>query len=319
MAEAKKTTKKVNSKEEVKPEKVAKKAVDKSESEDSTKKVATAKAGKRSEKAVKEVEQKEAKEVKKAKAKEATEEAPKVKQKPRVKKYSKNQKAGRELLEQDKLYGLKEAIELLPKMSKVKFDASAEMHAALNIDPRQADQMLRTNTSLPAGTGKSIKVAVIAGEKEAEATKKAGADNVDYEALIKEIAKEKFNFDVLIATPDKMGELGKLAKILGPKGLMPSPKNGTVTADPAKSVEEFKKGKVELKNDANGVVHVAFGKLSFKNEDLYTNAKAVIKALSNAKPSGVKGTFIRTMYLTSSMSPSIKLDHNEAIKESKEK
>jgi large subunit ribosomal protein L1 len=116
-----------------------------------------------------------------------------------------------------------------------------------------------------------------------------------------------------------MGELGKLAKVLGPKGLMPSPKNGTVTADPAKSVGEFKKGKVELKNDANGIVHVAFGKLSFKNEDLYNNAKAVIKALLDAKPAGVKGVFIRSMYLCSSMSPSIKLDHNEAIKESKEK
>ncbi len=319
MAEAKKTSKKDNAKEEVEPKKATKKAVDKTESEEATKKLATAKAGKRSAKAVSEVEQKEAKEVKKAKAKETAVDVPKIKQKPRVKKYSKNQKAGREMLEQEKLYGLKEAIELLPKISKVKFDATAELHAALNIDPRQADQMVRTNTSLPAGTGKTIRVAVITGEKEAEAAKKAGADSVDSDSILKEIGKEKFNFDVLIASPDKMGELGKLAKILGPKGLMPSPKNGTVTADPAKSVEEFKKGKVELKNDANGVVHVAFGKLGFKNEDLYSNAKAVIKALSNAKPSGVKGVFIRTMYVTSSMSPSIKLDHNEAIKESKEK
>lgn len=315
MAETKKAAKKT---EEKPKEEIKKKAVTDTK-EETVKKPATAKAGKRSEKATREVEQKEAKEAKKAKAKETIEDVVKVKQKPRVKKYSKNQKAGRELLEQDKLYGLKEAVELLPKISKVKFDATAELHAALNIDPRQADQMVRTNTSLPAGTGKTVKVAVIAGEKEAEAAKKAGADSVDADALIKEISKEKFNFDVLIATPDKMGELGKLAKVLGPKGLMPSPKNGTVTADPAKSVEEFKKGKVELKNDANGIVHVAFGKLSFKNEDLYNNAKAVIKALSNAKPAGVKGVFIRSMFLTSSMSPSIKLEHNEAIKESKEK
>ena len=142
---------------------------------------------------------------------------------------------------------------------------------------------------------------------------------VDAEAITKEIAKEKFNFDVLIATPDKMGELGKLAKVLGPKGLMPSPKNGTVTNDPAKAVEEFKKGKVEIKNDANGVVHVAFGKLSFKNEDLYNNAKAVVKALASAKPAGVKGVFIKNMFVSASMSPSIKLDHSEAIKEAKQK
>lgn len=314
MAEAEKTTKKNQE-----PKDEIKKKVKTDSKEEMIKKPAIAKAGKRSRKAIRELEQKKAKEAKKANAKETTEELPKPKQKPRVKKYSKNQKAARELLEQNKLYSLEEAIELLPKISKVKFDATAELHVTLNIDPRQADQMVRTNASLPAGTGKTVRVAVIAGEKEAEAAKKAGADSVDADALVKEISKEKFNFDVLIATPDKMGELGKLAKVLGPKGLMPSPKNGTVTADPAKSVGEFKKGKVELKNDANGIVHVAFGKLSFKNEDLYNNAKAVIKALLDAKPAGVKGVFIRSMYLCSSMSPSIKLDHNEAIKESKEK
>jgi large subunit ribosomal protein L1 len=275
----------------------------------------TAKAGKRSTKAQAEASAKEAKEAKK----EIKEEVKKPKQKPRVKKYSKNQKAARELIDKTKLYGLKEAVELLPKVSKVKFDATAELHATLNIDPRQADQIVRTNSVLPAGTGKNVKIAVIAGDKEAQAAKSAGADMVDAEAITKEIAKEKFNFDILIATPDKMGELGKLAKVLGPKGLMPSPKNGTVTNDPSKAVDEFKKGKVEIKNDANGVVHVAFGKLSFKNEDLYDNAKAVVKALAGSKPSGVKGVFIKNMFITASMSPSIKLDHSEAIKESKQK
>jgi len=274
----------------------------------------TAKAGKRSAKAQAEATAKEAKETKK----EAKEEVKKVKQKPRVKKYSKNQKAARELLEPGRQYGLKEAVELLPKLSKVKFDATAELHVTLNIDPRQADQMVRTNSILPAGTGKSVKVAVIAAEKDAKAAQSAGADMVDADAIIKEIAKEKFNFDVLIATPEKMGELGKLAKVLGPKGLMPSPKNGTVTAEPAKAVEEFKKGKVEIKNDANGVVHVAFGKLSFKNEDLYANAKAVVKALTSSKPSGVKGVFIKNMFISSSMSPSIRIDQLEASKEAKQ-
>lgn len=275
----------------------------------------TAKSGKRSAKAQAEASEKEAKEAKKS----AKEEIRKVKQKPRVKKYSKNQKAAREMIDKSKLYGLKEAVELLPKVSKVKFDATAEIHITINIDPRQADQIVRTNSVLPAGTGKSIKIAVIAGDKEAQAAKTAGADMVDAEAITKEIAKEKFEFDVLIATPDKMGELGKLAKVLGPKGLMPSPKNGTVTTDPAKAVEEFKKGKVEIKNDANGVIHVAFGKLSFKNEDLYENAKAVVKAVASSKPTGVKGVFIKNMFVTASMSPSIKLDHSEAIKEAKQK
>lgn len=282
----------------------------------------TAKAGKRSAKAQAEVAEKEAKEVRKAKTKKAEEtkeEAPKPKQKPRVKKYSKNQKAARELIEKDRLYTLAEAVELLPKISKTKFDATAEIHIALNIDPRQADQMLRASTALPAGTGKSVKIAVIAGDKEAEAAKKAGADMVDADAVLKDISAEKFNFDVLIATPDKMGELGKHAKVLGPKGLMPSPKNGTVTAEPAKTVEEFKKGKVELKNDANGIVHVAFGKLSFKASDLLDNVKAIVRALGANKPSGVKGVFVRSIYITASMSPSIRIDSAAAAKEAKEK
>jgi large subunit ribosomal protein L1 len=275
----------------------------------------TAKAGKRSAKAQAEEAEKE---VKKAKKDGADKElAKKIKQAPRVKKYSKNQKAARELIDPTKLYSLNEAVELLPKISKTKFDATAEIHVTLNIDPRQADQIVRTSTSLPAGTGKAVKVAVIAGDKESEAAKKVGADMVDADMLIKDIAKEKIGFDVLIATPDKMAELGKLAKVLGPKGLMPSPKNGTVTADPAKATEEFKKGKVEIKNDANGVVHVAFGKVSFKTEDLYSNIKAVVKSLSGSKPSGVKGVFIRNVFVNSSMSPSIKIDTSEALKESK--
>ncbi|MSR68309.1 50S ribosomal protein L1 [Candidatus Saccharibacteria bacterium] len=280
-----------------------------------------AKAGKRSSKTTKEVAEKEAKEVRKTQIKKAKKDEvvkPKQKQKPHVKKYSKNQEAGRALIESDKKYGLKDAIDLLYKVSKVKFDASAELHVALNIDPRQADQMVRANTSLPFGTGKPIRVAVITTDELVASAKQAGADIVDADSIIKDIMNEKFDFDVLIVSPDRMAEVGKLAKALGPKGLMPSPKNGTVTADPAKSVDEFKKGKVEIKNDANGIVHLAFGKLSFKPEALYGNAKAAIKALSSAKPSGVKGVFIRSMYVSASMSPSIQLDNNEAVKEARE-
>jgi len=315
MAEAKKNKKEVKDEtvKKTNPEKIIKEDV--AEKAAPKKLVKTAKAGKRSSKVQAEVIEKEVKEAKKAKASEEI--INKVKQKPRVKKYSKNQKAARDLIEPTKLYTLKEALELLPKISKTNFDASAEIHVTLNIDPRQSDQIVRTTTSLPSGTGKSIKIAVIAQDEEAQLAKKAGADMVDADAIIKDISKEKINFDILIAAPDKMAELGKLAKVLGPKGLMPSPKNGTITADTAKATQEFKKGKVEIKNDANGVVHVAFGKVSFKAEDLYANVKAVVKALSVSKPSGVKGVFIKNMFINSSMSPSIRIDQNEALKESK--
>ncbi len=315
MAEAKKNKKEVKDEtvKKTNPEKIIKEEV--AEKAAPKKLVKTAKAGKRSSKVQAEVIEKEVKEAKKAKASEEI--INKVKQKPRVKKYSKNQKAARDLIEPTKLYTLKEALELLPKISKTNFDASAEIHVTLNIDPRQSDQIVRTTTSLPSGTGKSIKIAVIAQDEEAQLAKKAGADMVDADAIIKDISKEKINFDILIAAPDKMAELGKLAKVLGPKGLMPSPKNGTITADTAKATQEFKKGKVEIKNDANGVIHVAFGKVSFKAEDLYANVKAVVKALSVSKPSGVKGVFIKNMFINSSMSPSIRIDQNEALKESK--
>ena len=315
MAEAKKNKKEVKDEtaKKTNPEKIINEEV--AEKAAPKKLVKTAKAGKRSSKVQAEVIEKEVKEAKKAKASEEI--INKVKQKPRVKKYSKNQKAARDLIEPTKLYTLKEALELLPKISKTNFDASAEIHVTLNIDPRQSDQIVRTTTSLPSGTGKSIKIAVIAQDEEAQLAKKAGADMVDADAIIKDISKEKINFDILIAAPDKMAELGKLAKVLGPKGLMPSPKNGTITADTAKATAEFKKGKVEIKNDANGVIHVAFGKVSFKTEDLYANVKAVVKALSISKPSGVKGVFIKNMFINSSMSPSIRIDQNEALKESK--
>jgi large subunit ribosomal protein L1 len=278
-----------------------------------------AKAGKRSKKLQEEAALKVAKEVKKTEVSKKVEaEKPKVVQKPHVKWYSKNQKAARELLDAEKLYTLSEAVELLPKISKVKFDATAELHASLNIDPKQADQMLRASASLPAGTGKTVIVAVLAGDDNAQAAKKAGADITDAEKLLKDIAKGKFDFDVLIASPEKMAELGRHAKVLGPKGLMPSPKNNTVTPKPAEVVAEIKKGRVELKNDPAGIVHASFGKLSFKQADLLANVKALVSALYSARPTGVKGVYIKSLYITSSMSPSIKLDAAEALKESKE-
>lgn len=296
-------------------EKVDKKPQPDESQKEENKSTATTKAGKHSKKALAEEEAKAQKEErKKKKAEEEVEDKPKVIQKPRIKRYSKNQKSSRELIDFEKLYGVSEAIELLPKISKVKFDPTAEVHISLQLDTKQADQNLRTSAALPAGTGKKVRVAVITSDKEAEAAKKAGADNVDSEAILSAISKGKLDFDVLVASPDKMGELGKHAKVLGPKGLMPSPKSGTVTPTPSAVVEEIKKGRAEIKNDSNGIVHVAFGKLSFKPKDLETNLMAVIKAVKSNKPSGVKGTYIKSIYVTSSMSPSIKLDIAEALK-----
>ena len=274
---------------------------------------AIAKSGKRSKKATEEVALKAKKVAKKASSK--VDESPELKKpNPRKIRISKNQKAARELIEKDKQYGIEEAIKLLPKTSKVKFDATAELHVVLDIDPKQSDQMLRASASLPAGSGKKVVVAVIADEKLSNEAKKAGADRVDSEKLITEIQKGKLNFDVLVSAPEKMADLGKLAKILGPKGLMPSPKNGTVTTDVASAVAEIKKGKVELKNDPSGIMHVAFGKLSFKPTDLESNLRAILSTLKANKSSGVKGSYIKSMYLTSSMGPSIKLDLSDALK-----
>ena len=277
----------------------------------------TAKAGKHSKKAILEAEAKAKKEAHKKHDSKVTEESkPKPIKKPHVVKYSKNQKAARALIEPNKLYDIKEAIILLPKLSKTKFDATAEVHISLSIDTKQSEQNLRTSAALPAGSGQTVRIAVIAGEKDALAAKKAGADLTDDQDLLTAIGKGKFDFDVLIATPEKMSELGRHAKVLGPKGLMPSPKNGTVTNNPSSMVEEIKRGRAEIKNDSSGNVHVAFGKLSFKPSELEDNLRAVLYAVKNNKPNGVKGVYIKSIYITSSMSPSIKLDTELAFKKS---
>ena len=272
-----------------------------------TKKAATTKAGKHSAKALREAEELAEKEARKEAAAEA-EEAPKPKQKPRVKTFTKKQKAARELLDKDKLYSLEDAVELMPKLSQTKFDASVELHIALGIDPRQADQQFRMGVVLPSGTGKAVRVAVLAEPKLAEAAKAAGADLTDSEQIMADIEKSKFDFDILVATPAQMATLGRHAKALGPKGLMPSPKSGTVTADPAKAVGEIKKGRLDLKNDANGIIHVAVGKVSFKSVDLLANAKEVVNSVIHNRPSGVKGVYVKSIYMTATMSPSVKID-----------
>lgn len=277
---------------------------------------ATAKAGKRSKKVIEEEAAKVAKEVRKAETaeKEATKaETPKPKHTPKnmAKAHSKAYREAKAKIE-PKLYDLDEAIELVTKLSKVKFDATVELHANLGIDTRQSDQMIRANVVLPKGTGKTVRVAVIADEAKAKELTAVGADRIDNEKLISEIEKGKIDFDVLIATPDKMAALGKLAKILGPKGLMPSPKAGTVATDPVKAVQEIKAGRVELKNDPSGIIHVSVGKVSFSKADLASNAKAIIAALAKAKPANVKGTYLKSLAVSATMTPSIKVDPTQA-------
>ncbi|MBD2627475.1 50S ribosomal protein L1 [Trichormus variabilis] len=209
---------------------------------------------------------------------------------------------------EDRDYTPIEALALLKETATAKFAEAAEAHIRLGIDPKYTDQQLRTTVALPKGTGQIIRVAVIArGEKVNEATN-AGADIAGSEELIDEIQKGRMDFDKLIATPDVMPQVAKLGKLLGPRGLMPSPKGGTVTFDIASAIAEFKAGKLEFRADRTGIVHVMFGKASFAPEDLLVNLKALQETIDRNRPSGAKGRYWRTFYVSSTMGPSIKID-----------
>jgi large subunit ribosomal protein L1 len=271
------------------------------------------KAGKRSAKAVREAEAEEARQEAKESVDEA-EDKPKVVTKPNpLKAHGKKYRELAKQVDRTKLHSLAEAIELAKTTSPAKFDATVELHINLGVDPRQADQAVRASVVLPAGTGKTLRVAVIAPEAKQEAARKAGADVVGDKDLLAEIEKGHLNFDILIATPDMMATLGKAAKILGPRGLMPNPKSGTVTADVAKAVTESKGGKVEFRIDKQAIIHQAVGKVSFKTEDLDKNITTLIDAVLKAKPSGAKGTYIKALTLTTSMGPGIKLDSSAVV------
>ncbi len=278
---------------------------------------ATAKAGKRSAKALKEAEAKEAKEVRKAqtKASEAAEAAkPKHHQKPprsRLERQGKNFRKVAEIVDKSKDYSLAEALELATKTSPVKFDATVEMHVNLNVDPKQADQNVRDTVPLPAGTGKTVRIAVIADVDDAAAAKQAGADLAGQDEILKQLEKGVMNFDTLIATPAMMPKLGKYARLLGPKGLMPNPKSGTVTPDVAKAVQAAKAGRVEYRVDSTGIVHVGIGKVSFGKDKLLQNALAITQSLRTNKPASVKGVYVASWHVTTSMGPSIRVAPSE--------
>jgi len=214
-------------------------------------------------------------------------------------------------IEKNKLYTKEEAVKLVKEVSNANFDESVELAFRLNLDPRKADQQLRGAIVLPKGIGKTKKILVIAKGDAAKAATEAGADYVGDTDMLDKIQKENwFDFDVMIATPDMMPALGKIGRILGPKGLMPNPKTGTVTTDTKKAVEEVKKGRVEYRTDSYGNVHAIIGKVSFKEEDLLENLNAFAKLIIKSKPSAVKGKYVKNISIASTMGPGIKIDEN---------
>lgn len=223
----------------------------------------------------------------------------------RGKKYQESLK----LIEPGKLYDPKEALELVQKTAKAKFDESIEVHIKLGVDPRHADQQVRGVVVLPHGTGKTLKVLVFAKGDKAKEAEAAGADFVGAEELVAKIQSENwFDYDVVVATPDMMGVVGRLGKILGPKGLMPNPKSGTVTFDITRAIADIKAGKVEYRVDKTSIVHVSVGKASFGTEKLSDNFKTLMEAVVKAKPAAAKGTYLKSVTLTSTMGPGIKVN-----------
>lgn len=220
---------------------------------------------------------------------------------------SKRHRESEKLLDRTKVYSLKEAVSTLKKMPQPKFDGTMDLHFFLNIDPKKSDQMVRGTVILPHGTGKSVRVAVFCKGEYERISLDAHADYVGGSELIDKVAGGFLDFDCAIATPDMMKDLSKLGKILGPRGLMPSPKTGTVTTDIVKAIEDIKKGKVEFRADKQGGIHLSVGKISFSEDKIYENASSVIDALNEARPHSVKGKFIKSLFISSTMNPGLRL------------
>ena len=272
-----------------------------------------AKSGKKSKKHIEEVKAEEARQARKEerKAEEAVEKPKGEKPitRPKLERRGKKYQEAHKLIEKGKVYSLKEAVELAIKTNPAKFDASVEIHARLGVDPRQADQNIRTTIVLPNGNGKSVRVAVFAPLDVCKTAKAAGADIAEDEEFLKKLDKGTIDFDVLISTPQYMPKLGKYARLLGPKGLMPNPKAGTVTMDVEKAVKESKAGKVEYRVDKQSIVHIGVGKVSFGAEKLLENANTFFESLKAQKPASLKGTYVKSVFVTTTMGPSIAIEN----------
>ncbi len=283
-----------------------------------TPEVKLAKAGKRSEKSLTEAKAKVEKEARKAsgdttpqseEAEAHSKKGPKPVTRPKLARRGKNYRKAAELVEKATVYSLTNALELATKTSPSKFDASVEVHVRLGVDPRQADQNVRATVSLPNGTGKTIRVAVFAPEGDHAAAKTAGADIIGDDDFLKQLEKQEINFDVLITTPQYMPKLGKYARLLGPKGLMPNPKSGSVTANVAKAVSEAKAGKVEYRVDKQAIVHLSIGKVSFGAKKLEENATAFFDSLKSHKPTSLKGIYVKSTSISTTQGPGIKVEN----------
>lgn len=223
-------------------------------------------------------------------------------------KKTKNQKKAMSLIDRAQSYGIEEACKLIKQTAVAKFDESVELHARLGVDPRQANQMVRGVATLPHGTGKSVRVLVLTGPDKVEAALEAGADYAGLDEYIEQIQGGWTDVDVVICSPDVMPKVGRLGRVLGPRGLMPNPKSGTVTPDVAQAVKEVKAGKIDFRVDKAGIVHTAVGKASFTEEQIKENVTELLQILSKLKPSAAKGIYFRSIFLTSTMGPGVKLD-----------